>query len=132
MKGIPCAALKEALLKIQTEREKGAWAEIARNAGISAPVISRIASGKQKTVTYEAWDRLHRADSDIPPPMIDAMPSDLALFRVAPELKVIIDEAEKEAKAGYGKRYLLKAIRNQIDTLIEREINGRDGARKTG
>lgn len=132
MKGIPCASLKESLLKIKSEREKGAWAEIARNAGISAPVISRIASGQQQTVTYEAWDRLHRADSDIPPPSVDAMPSDLELFRVCPELKTIIDEAEKEAKAGYGRRYLLKMLRNHMDTLIEREIGGRDGARKTG
>lgn len=83
--------------QIRHGRERGAWTELAKKAGLSSSNIGRIARG-EITTTIETWSALHRADPEnIPPVEADdvaftgnaSVDSDSEAFRQIPPLKRI-------------------------------------------
>ncbi|AOY57199.1 MULTISPECIES: hypothetical protein [Desulfococcus] len=103
--GLKCDEIRKILAKYQKER--GQLAKLSRAAGVSAPVLGRIASGKQKALSVESWLRLHRYDPEVfpPPPMINSVNTkhgkgfSAKAMEMYPRIERIIDHANESAEA---------------------------------
>jgi hypothetical protein len=139
MKGIPCDELGKALRAYQKGRKRGALIELAKKAGLSNPVLYRIANQKQETVTYEAWARLHQAaPEEIPPPQVQTMAQVAegqfppAALEAYPFLKVVVRHATDALEQGLSEEAFLKLCVNSLENeLILRKTNGGGSGKRT-
>ena len=135
MQGLQYEILSKALREIRRSGEKGAFARLAEKAGVSLPVLGRLADQRQKTVTYGTWLKLHDAEPDvIPAPMIESATNSEFSGKVIEKYPIIDDMIKRirEAMAkDYSYRVLLTVLRNDIDTALAIEKNGGGGAKKT-
>jgi hypothetical protein len=129
MKGMPCAKLAKALRQYRDERKRGALMELSQRSGVSHPVLYRIAGGRQKTITYDSWNLLYKAEPDhIPPPGVKPEESGLFSDRAIlayPSIEIVAGHANDAAERGMAEETFLELVINSLkNELIMRRTNG--------
>ncbi|GBC64053.1 universal stress protein [Desulfonema ishimotonii] len=137
---IECSEVAKVLAKMQTER--GALAKLSRESGVSAPVLGRVASGKQQTLSIEIWIRLYRYAPDVfPPPPLHELSVDGSsenqftseALSAYPFLKIIMDHANEAADKNFEQDVFLELCINSLkNELLKVKYGGKLSAKKTG
>ncbi len=137
--GIPCDGLINALIEYKKEYQRGAMAELSRASGVPENVLSRLSTGRQKTVEFATWEKLNQYDSKrFPPPAIPQQAGTRQQFSPKalekyPVLEIITDQANEAADEDFEQDVFLELCINSLkNELLKIKRGGKHSARKTG